>query len=169
MNVLLSLLIYNPIEAYTMTLLCDIITGNRVKFKKINVLYMIFFSAVNFIIQIVPNIFKDSIIYILLQILCEYMLIPVSIFIFYKAISNSNVSIRQCIVAQLINSCFIMALSFVISVLFGFNNVFHNSDILSEFISNLVIFSVQISLYTFIKIRSISYEKLCKTNCRKEH
>lgn len=169
MNILLSLLIYNPIEAYTMTLLCDIITWNRVKFKKINVLYMILFSTVNFIIQIVPNIFDDSIIYILLQVLCEYMLIPVSIFIFHKAISNSSVSIRQCIVVQFINSCFIMALSFVISVLFGFNNVFHNSDILSEFISNLVIFSVQISLYTFIKIRSISYEKLCKTNCRKEH
>ena len=169
MNILLSLLIYNPIEAYAMTLLCDIITGNRVKFKKINILYMVLFSTVNFIIQIVPNIFEDSIIYILLQVLCEYMLIPVSIFIFYKAISNSNISIRQCIVVQFINSCFIMALSFVISVLFGFNNVFHNSDILSEFISNLVIFSVQISLYTFIKIRSISYEKLCKTNCRKEH
>lgn len=34
MNIPLSLLIYNPIEAYTLVLLCDIITGNDVRLNK---------------------------------------------------------------------------------------------------------------------------------------
>ena len=34
MNIPLSLLIYNPIEAYTLILLGDIITGNDTKFNK---------------------------------------------------------------------------------------------------------------------------------------
>ncbi len=69
MNIPLSLLIYNPIEAYTMILLCDIITGNRTKFsiKMINSIYV--FGAVNLAIQLVPCLFVGESYFALLNIL----------------------------------------------------------------------------------------------------
>lgn len=47
MNIPLSLLIYNPIEAYALVLLCDIITGNRTRICVRLILYLYIFGAAN--------------------------------------------------------------------------------------------------------------------------
>lgn len=55
MNIPLSLLIYNPIEAYALVLLCDIITGNRTRICVRLILYLYIFGAANILIQNIPN------------------------------------------------------------------------------------------------------------------
>ena len=55
MNIPLSLLIYNPIEAYTLVLLCDIITGSRTEFNRKLFPYLFVYSDINFLIQYFLN------------------------------------------------------------------------------------------------------------------
>ena len=56
MSVPLSLLIYNPIEAYILILLCDVIAENDTKFTIKRALLLWDFGATNLFIQLVPYI-----------------------------------------------------------------------------------------------------------------
>lgn len=79
MNIPLSLLIYNPIEAYTMILLCDIITGSDTKIyiKKIPFIYL--FSIVNLFIQSIPYLIQGTELFAIVNILTGYFIVSISI------------------------------------------------------------------------------------------
>lgn len=61
MNIPLSLLIYNPIEAYTMILLCDVINFKHTKFTLKNIVLLYGLSTINFCLQMIPYIWEGSI------------------------------------------------------------------------------------------------------------
>lgn len=167
MNIPLSLLIYNPIEAYALTLLCDIITGNNTWIKKDKIFIIYFLGFINFIIQEIPNIFEETLLYIFMQLICEYILISITMFIFYPILRRYKIKKRQCVIAQFINSVFIIVISSIVGFVLNIVDMFYIQNMFHEFVANTFIFSVQISLYTFIKLRSINYEKCCKGSGRK--
>lgn len=160
MNIPLSLLVYNFAEACSIMLLCDIITGNitRIDFKNFWIIYL--FGSVNFAIQYVPNFVYGRHLFIVLQCVCEFVLIPVSIHFFYGCFNN--ITTRQCFIAQAINVTFILVISAIFDLVFKTNNLFVNEDNLSEFIINVIIFSVQIICYIIIRRIGKNYEEHCK-------
>lgn len=165
MNVPLSLLIYNPIEAYTLVLLCDIIIGRKTAFniKSIPIIYI--FGSINFIIQWIPNIFYGSILFVILGLFNGYFIVSFSLMLMYKCLS-CDVLYRKCILCQLINTIFIVVISSIMKFMFNIGDLFYNNNNLHEFIVNLLIFSMQIITYNFI--RSVfNYEKYSKENRRR--
>lgn len=165
MNIPLSLLIYNPLEAYTLVLLCDIITGRKTIFniKSVPIIYI--FGFINFIIQWIPNLFYGSILFAILGLFNGYFVVSFSLMLMYKYLS-CHVLYRECILCQLINTIFIVVISSVMKFTFNIGDLFYNNNNLHEFIVNLLIFSMQIITYNFI--RSVfNYEKYSKENCRK--
>lgn len=93
MNIPLSLLIYNPIEIYTMVLLCDIISNNKSKINIRNIAYMYLFGFVNFCIQYIPNFWYGSSIYCLISLSEALILHPIVIYLFYVKIIKDQLSI----------------------------------------------------------------------------
>ena len=165
MNIPLSLLIYNPIEACTMILLCDVINFKHTKFTLKNIALLYGLSAINFGLQMIPYIWEGSIVHICGNMIVSYGIIPIIVRAFYK-IMCGDISYRRVFVAEMIICVYTVVLSMILNVAFGFNNMFINDNILHEFITNSVIFVVQIVSYTFIKKWSIRYEEHFKENRR---
>lgn len=165
MNIPLSLLIYNPIEAYTMILLCDVINFKHTKFTLKNIVLLYGLSTINFCLQMIPYIWEGSITHIYGNMIVSYGVIPIVVRAFYK-IMCGDISYRIVFVAEMIICVYTVVLSMVLNAIFGFNNMFINDNILHEFITNSVIFVVQIVSYTFIKKWSIRYEEHFEENRR---
>mgnify|MGYP004564090875 CR=1 FL=1 len=163
-NILLSLLIYNPIEAYTMILLCDTITGNNTKFSKRNILLLFLFGTVNFVIQYLPNFIENDNVFCVLMFAVCYVTMPFSLKYFYHIISLNNISMLRSVMAIFVSCIIIMVISSVFSVITNQNNILCNHNNLSEFIINTIIHILQIVVYNYIKRKSMEYEKFCKRN-----
>lgn len=164
MNILLSLLIYNPIEAYTLILLCDIITGNDTKFNKKNIATLWVFGTVNFIIQYLSSFAKQNGLFCILMFVTCYAAMPVSLKYFYYIISYNKISIVHSVVTIFISCIVIMIVSLSVSAITQERSLlFNNSNSIKiEFIINFLIHFLQIAIYTFIKKRINCYEKCCK-------
>lgn len=167
MNIPLSLLIYNPIEAYTMILLCDVITGNNtnINTKTIGVMYLL--GAVNLFFQCIPNLMYGSFLYIIINILVVFIIYPIFIYNVYTKALYNYATFRNILIAVFIENIFVLTLSSFMGLLFSGKIIFIHNNSVREFISNVVIFSLQILLYTFVKKRGHKYEKCCKRNCKK--
>lgn len=164
MNILLSLLIYNPIEAYTIILLCDVITGNNTKIN-INAIEIIYlFGTINLFFQYIPNFVYGSIFYIVINLFIVFIVYPILVYNIYVNIFHNYTTFKTAIVAVFIENIFVLVISVVIEALFKNESLFFNNDICIEFVSNFIIFSIQISLYTFVKKRGKVYEEYCKGN-----
>lgn len=163
MNIPLSLLIYNPIEAYTMILLCDIITGNRTKINPKLVLYLYVFGAVNLCIQLFPTIWVNEPLFAILNIIVNYLFVPISIKIFYGIVTH-KVTYFKCFIVEVINCIFIIVISNIFVLFIESYNMFYTVNKFHEFITNMVIFFVQITLYLIIRFKAGNYyEKYCKS------
>lgn len=158
MNIPLSLLIYNPIEAYTLVLLCDIISGNNtnLSFRRIKIIWI--FGAINLLIQLIPYPLYGHSLFAIINLCITYFIVPISVKYFYELCGN-RISYKRCVISQLINSVFIVVVSSSVNMLFGVNTIFYNDNSLHEFIVNTIIYSLQISFYIFIKRRTLCYEK----------
>lgn len=150
MNILLNLLIYNPIEAYTMILLCGVIRCSDIRLGRYKILKLFLLGSVNLFVQC-----------------SSFIITPILIKIFCLIVLNESVKIMHSFICVCIMSIF----SIIISVIFGFifneNILFYNNNVIYEFISNMLIFGVQILLYTIIKIKRGKYEEFCKINCER--
>lgn len=166
MNILLSLLIYNPLEAYTMILLCDVINFKRTELTFRNFILLYVLGAINFCVQMVPYIWEGSIIHIYGNIIVSYGIIPIIVRKFYKVMCG-DISYCKVFVAEMIICMYTIVISIMLNIVFEFNNIFINNNISHEFIANIVIFVVQIISYSIIRKWSISYEERFKENCRK--
>lgn len=163
MSILLSLLFYNPIEAYTLILLCDIISGNSTKLNVKNVFMLYIFGSVNFVIQYIPNLTYGNNLFIVVTFGLNYFVIPLSILLFYK-IMSTNITYSVCVIAEFVNCIFIIIISGFFNIFIKSYNMFFLYNRFHEFISNFAIFFVQILLYNTIKHRRVYYEKLRKGN-----
>lgn len=162
MNIPLSLLFYNPIEAYTIMLLCDVMTGNNTKLslKRIALLYL--YGTINLIIQVISYIWYGRIQYLVLNIIVSYIIAPLLLKLFYPIITGNSIVLRQAIVAMFILSVVTMVISNTYGMLFDTHVLTYNDNEINEFVVNLIIFSVQISLYKIIIRKMDKYEKHCK-------
>lgn len=158
MNIPLSLLIYNPIEAYTIILLCDVITGNETRFSIKRILLLWVFGATNLLIQLVPYILYGKWFFAVFNISVNYIAIPFSIMYYYKIVS-CRISYFRCFISELINCLFVIIISNIFNLLIDKYDMFFSRSIFHEFISNMTIFFVQIVLYSIIKHRRFLYEK----------
>ena len=164
MNIPLSLLIYNPIEAYTLILLCDTITGNDTKFNRKNIVILWVFGTVNFIIQYFPSFIENDNVFCTLMFIVCYVAMPFSLKYFYYIISLNSISMLRSVMAIFVSCIIIMVISFVFSVITNQNNILCNHNNLSEFIINMIIHILQIVVYNYIKRKSMEYEEFCKRN-----
>jgi hypothetical protein len=87
MSVPLSLLIYNPIEAYILILLCDVIAENDTKFTIKRALLLWDFGATNLFIQLVPYIWYGKWFFAIFNVSVNYIIIPFSIMYYYRIVS----------------------------------------------------------------------------------
>lgn len=165
MNILLSLLIYNPIEAYAMILLCDIITGNKTRICFKLILYLYIFGAVNLFIQNIPNIWINKPYFALISIFTNYIITPFSIRFFYTTIGN-RISYGGCFVVGVIDCLFIIVMTSILNFVVKDYDMFCPENKYHELISNFIIFSVQTILYLIIRVKGeYYYEKFRKGNC----
>ena len=167
MNILLSLLIYNPIEAYTLVLLCSVISCNKVKYNTCMILKIYIFGVTNFIIQFIPYLWFGTIAYLVGNLLVAYIFTPIVLKVFYVRVIKKNLTICQSIVSVFIYCMFNIVIPMISDALFKTHTLFYNNDDLHEFVINIIIFFVQITLYKFIERKRIHYEEFCKTNFRK--
>ena len=158
MNIPLSLLIYNPIEAYAIILLCDVITDNDTKFTIKRVLLLWSFGATNLFIQLVPYIWYGKWFFAVFNVSVNYIIIPFSIMYYYRIVS-CHIGYFRCFISELINCLFIIIISNIFDLLIDKYDMFFSRSIFHEFISNMTIFFVQIILYSIIKHRRFLYEK----------
>lgn len=163
MNIPLSLLIYNPIEAYTLILLGDIITGNDTKFNKKSIVALWVFGTVNFVIQFLPNLVYGENCFLFVSFISNYLIIPVSMLFFYNLVSF-KINYFTCLMCQIINCLFILIIVSIFNSIAYSYNLFCPANRFHEFISNFVIFFMQIMLYTIINHRRFYYEKCCKNH-----
>lgn len=162
MNIPLSLLIYNPIEAYALVLLCDIITGNRTRIYVRLILYLYIFGVANLLIQNIPNAWVSEPYFAIISIFMNYIVTPLSIKFFYKRICG-NITYKMCVMVSIIDCLFIIVISSIFDIFIKDYNMFYTENKYHEFVSNLVIFSVQITLYLIIRAKGEHYyEKLRK-------
>lgn len=167
MNIPLSLLIYNPIEAYTLVLLCSVISCNKVKYNICTILKIYILGVTNFIIQFIPYLWCGTIVYLVGNLLVAYIFTPIVLKAFYVRVIKKNLTICQSIISVFIYCMFNIIISMISDALFKTHTLFYNNDDLHEFVINLIIFFVQITLYKFIERKRIHYEEFCKTNFRK--
>lgn len=117
MNVPLSLLIYNPIETYTMILLCDVINFRHTKFTLKNIALLYGLSAINFGLQMIPYIWEGSIVHICGNMIVSYGIIPIIVRAFYK-IMCGDISYRRVFVAEMIICVYTVVLSMILNAAF---------------------------------------------------
>lgn len=158
MSVPLSLLIYNPIEAYILILLCDVIAENDTKFTIKRALLLWDFGATNLFIQLVPYIWYGKWFFAIFNVSVNYIIIPFSIMYYYRIVS-CRIGYFRCFISELINCLFIIIISNIFDLLIDKYDMFFSRSISHEFISNMTIFFVQIILYSIIKHRRFLYEK----------
>ena len=162
MNILLSLLIYNPIEAYTLVLLCDIITGSRTEFNRKLFPYLFVYSDINFLIQCVPYIRYGCVGYTVLNVIAAYIIMPIILKKFYNLALHNSITWMQSFIAMFISGIFAIAIPIICDILFNIKTIFYNYNIFHEFMVNFAIFSLQILLYKIILLKRVYYEKHCK-------
>lgn len=167
MNILLSLLIYNPVETYVLILLCDIINGHKTKFTRKTLWRLYLFSLLNFVVQISPYIWYGKIVYLIGNIVVAYIITPFTLKWFYVKFINNKLTTRQAFVAVFIYCIFAIVVPMVSDAVFKTHTLFYNNNNLHEFIVNFIIFFLQITLYKFIEKKGLYYEKFCKENRRK--
>lgn len=167
MNIPLSLLIYSPIEAYTIILLCGIIRGSDIKIGRYKILKLFIFGTITFLFQYIPYFWYGKIIFLILNIVITYFVLPVVIKIIFLIIFKENVALRQVLVCVFIMGVFSIITSTIFGIIFKNDILFYNNSILQEFILNFSILLLQIILYNFIRIKKDRYEKLCKGYCKR--
>lgn len=169
MNIPLSLLIYNPIEVYTLVLLCDIIIGNDVRLNKKNVTFIYLLGFVNFVVQEIPNFWYGELEFLLFNLLFIFVISPFTLKYFYYKVSGKIVRHRIYVISVSI-SCIVIMLTTIILDFFSKSQIlFYNNWWFSEFVSNIIIFTIQIPPYILIKKRGCHYEKCCKRNCKRSN
>lgn len=159
MNIPLSLLIYNPIEAYTMILLCDVITGNRTIFNKCLIFKLFVFSSFNLVIEELPYIWYGEWEYVMFNAISAYIMLPIVLKYFYNLFCKNRITIKQSIIAMFIISIFAMIIPIIFDLVFKTSTLFYNNNSLHEFIINFIILFLQIILYKFILAKRNFYEK----------
>ena len=164
MNIPLSLLVYNPIEAYAIILLCDIITGNRTKFSSKMILYLYAFSTVNAFIQMIPMVWIGRSYFAFINIAINYIITPFSIRFFYRIIT-AKISYKRCFIVGIIDCLFIIIITSILSFVLKDYNMFYTENICHELITNIIIFSVQITLYLIIRIIGDHYYEKFRKGC----
>lgn len=164
MNILLSLLIYNPIEAYTMILLCGVIRCSDIRLGRYKILKLFLLGSVNLFVQCSSFTLYGKNGFLILNIVISYIITPILIKIFCLIVLNESVKIMHSFICVCIMSIFSIIILAIFGFIFNENILFYNNNVIYEFISNMLIFGVQILLYTIIKIKRGKYEESCKIN-----
>lgn len=164
MDIFLSILIYNPIEAFCFLLLCDMITGIKTKIGAWLIPYLYIFGVINIAVQSFPTIWVGEPCFALVNVFVNYFVTPFTLKIFYKCIGNF-ISYRRSFVAVAIECIFIIVISGVFGLFVKDYDMFYTYNKLHEFITNIVIFSIQIFLYLIIRTKGESYYEKHRKDC----
>lgn len=167
MNIPLSLLVYNPLEAYTAILLCDLITGNNTRLTIKNMWKLFLFSSLNVAVQLIPYLWYGEWIYSILNIIVAYIVIPLLLKHFYVSLFYGSINNIQPFIVMIIISIFAIVVPVILTFLFDINTIFYNYNGLYELIVNFAIFFLQIPLYKIMLIKRNKYEKHYQELCRK--
>lgn len=157
MNTILTLLIYNPLEAFFLIRFCDIIIGRN--FIKKDIFNCYFLGFINYMIQCLPNLFYGKCVFSLIQTICVLLILPLTLFMYYNRFIN-RIRITYCIMSYILLfilvtiSCFILLPSVI-------NCIYYiEVPIVVSLIELVVLTCFEIISLNIIKV-GIKYEKDC--------
>lgn len=168
MNILWSLILYNPLEALTLILFCDMISKR--KFRFFDVLHCYILGTINLLFQISRMLFDNKIIILFLDLFVALVIMTITLNLYYnkQILSKSEcekTTLKHSFCAIALNYVSIMISTFVLNSLFG--KIYDSNYTTSyyEFISNIFIRLIFLLIVGFISDWRLKYEKRTKEDC----
>lgn len=157
MNIILTLLIYNPLEAYFLIKFCDIFTKR--KFILSDIKYCYIMGGINYIIQSIPNIFYGTNYFMILQIFVIMLLLPVISWILYSYLIT-YINFNKTLFAYMLLFITVVIVCFVILPIFTKTVCFYNMPLNIEFICNISLVCAREFILYIFKRGIYHYEKI---------
>ncbi len=168
MNIPLSLILYNPIEALFLFYVCNLFSGHTIPFKdliKKNWLNILFFSTLLLALQWIPNAYTDFHAWKLITgIFISRILSPILLYILYN--KKNKISLLRCFVIFTLYSTSIN----LIVIFFNFG-ITPNNNLIVEFFGNIFMKVIQVLLinifYEVFKFMKDLFLKIFDSNSNK--
>lgn len=161
MNILFSLLLYNPLESFVLIRFCDIFTKR--KFNKYDFINCYVLGAINLVVQNFRVVFDNRVNLLFYDLFTAFVPMSILLLIYYNKMCASckseNINFKISILAQTMNFLAISLMVMFSNTIFG--NIF-NSNYVSdyyEFIVNILLKIFQIFVIIIINNGVIIYEK----------
>lgn len=165
MNVLVSLALYNPLEAFILIRFCDIFTKRY--FQKNDFIHCYILGIINLMFQNFRTIFTNPMYILVYDTFVMFVPMILLLFIYYNSIICCNnrrtcVSIQVVMLSQVMNFATICLLVNISNNVFG--NVFDSNYVSNyyELVVNILLKILQLTIVIIIKNGVMIYEKYFK-------
>lgn len=155
MDTILTLLIYNPLEAFFLIRFCDIVIGRN--FIKNDICKCYILGIINYFIQVIPNIFYGTKLFVLIEIFCMCCILPMILFIFYNIVICRIRPIISIIAYSTLHFI-VLICCFIIIPQFTDLIYYINIPFVICLIESIILFCIEIMTLNIIKA-GVSYEK----------
>ena len=148
MNTILTLLIYNPLEAFFLIRFCDIISKRKFVIKDIRKYYL--YGFISFWLQCLPNILYGTDIFAISHVVSSIIILPIILYAYYN-ISVGRIKFGTCFTAYCILTAVVVLCCFCIYP--AFSNIIYCIDIpfVFEFAVNMTILLVRIVILYILR------------------
>lgn len=151
MNIPLSFLLLNPLEALVVILGCDVFTARKFNLKQ-DIKYCYILGTINLIIQILLNYCSIGVFGLIINFIVPIFISPIlTMFYYNKTFNNYNIRYLQTLIIQ----CLYISSMFLLIYIFNninnniYTTIYHN--IYYETIINIFKFFIQILMINILK------------------
>lgn len=166
MNLTLSLIIYNPLEALVLILFVTSLLKDKFTLKKLNSCFVL--GAINLLFQYPSKFFDNSLFIFIYDIVITLIVMSFTLYIYYFYTFHKSPKIFKCFLACLFNFITIY-IGVYVSRIVGITDIIFSSkysNLITEFSVNMIIKIVQFISLFIIKFGVDFYnEKNIKKNC----
>ena len=161
MNFYLSLLIYNPLEAFILIYFCSIFGNFKLNKNILKECYIL--GSINLAVQYMGRNIENDALMFLYDIFISIIVTPILLFIFIRLFHNIT-DIKLCIFSAIFNFLTLFASLFLLNFIKGIDVIFTGfySEILHEFLLNIYIKIFQIFILYLLRIGVIVLKDLLK-------
>lgn len=168
MNLVPSLLIYNPLEALVIILLLSFVSNKRLRFKSV-IINSYILGTINLIFQFIIELNYGTLIYSMLTTLLQFIILPYILYIYCSFVMSIKINFLKVYIIRILFSFSTLLIILLLNKLCVFNIFINCFGICEELLLNL---SVRVSQFiilgvmNFIK-RRYNNERIPKETCRK--
>ena len=159
-NVYLTLLIFNPLEAAVLLVMA--LKNFKIVFSKNNIKHLYILGILNYISQYLVGIIPASYLRLFLNFLNSVLIMGCILYCFLNIVNIKKIKLSRCFLATSFNLVTTAASLILLQDIFGFFAIPSDSFLFREFLINLIIKIIQF-LLLYIFIGGFLYnEKFCK-------